>query len=411
MSVITVYSGAYCGASEVVAAVVERLGYTRAGDELLADAARRSGLTPERIARAVSGERSLWDAFTREFDKSLIHLRASLAEALQTDRQLLHSPAALLVPPGITHVLRVEVTADRTRRVETAMRREGVDHAEAEARVERSDQAVERWTRELTARGLWDPDTVDIRIPLPATPFAEAVDAICHGAQAEVLLPTAASLQAVRDFQLAARVRVALLDGGQHDCEIEATGGAVTVIHTQRSGPGALSRTVHALRYEALEEEATRLVATFDGVTSVVVRPGTDRPRAARTLLVDDEHEYVMTLSERLQMRGLESAVVHDGEQALTVVRTDAPDVMVLDLRMPGIDGMEVLRRTKAEHPEVEVIIVTGHGTEDDERLARELGAFDYLRKPVDIGELSEKIRAAEHKVLAARDEREEGGE
>ena len=123
----------------------------------------------------------------------------------------------------------------------------------------------------------------------------------------------------------------------------------------------------------------------------------------------DDEKEFIHTLSERLQTRNLESAVVYDGEQALSYIDTDAPDTIVLDLRMPGIDGLEALRRIKEEHPHIEVIIVTGHGSEHDEKLARELGAFEYLNKPVDINELAKLIRAASKKAAAKSEDPGQG--
>ncbi len=76
-------------------------------------------------------------------------------------------------------------------------------------------------------------------------------------------------------------------------------------------------------------------------------------------------------------------------------VRAWVPDVMVLDLRMPGIDGLEVLERVKKAYPEVQVIILTGHGTEKDEKAARHLGAYKYLQKPVDVDKLVKTIRDA----------------
>lgn len=114
-----------------------------------------------------------------------------------------------------------------------------------------------------------------------------------------------------------------------------------------------------------------------------------------KILLVDDEHEFVNTLSERIQMRELGADVALNGEQALEFVSNEVPDVMVLDLRMPGIDGMEVLRRVKKQYPNVQVIILTGHGTDKDEEEARRLGAFDYLQKPVEVDTLVSKIRKA----------------
>ena len=114
-----------------------------------------------------------------------------------------------------------------------------------------------------------------------------------------------------------------------------------------------------------------------------------------KVLLVDDEEEFVKTLSERIQMRELGSDIALNGEQALEIVDNQVPDVMVLDLRMPGIDGMEVLRRVRKAYPNVQVIILTGHGTEKDEKEARRLGAFEYLQKPVDIEKLIQTIKQA----------------
>ena len=116
-------------------------------------------------------------------------------------------------------------------------------------------------------------------------------------------------------------------------------------------------------------------------------------------LLVDDEREFVETLSERLLMRDIGSAVVYDGEEALRLVSEDEPEVVVLDLKMPGIDGIEVLRRLKQDYPLVEVIILTGHGSEKDRDLCMQLGAFAYLEKPVEIEELSATMQKAYDKI------------
>ena len=114
-----------------------------------------------------------------------------------------------------------------------------------------------------------------------------------------------------------------------------------------------------------------------------------------KVLLVDDEQKFVQALSERLQMRDLENETVYDGEEALSFLDNKEPDVMVLDLKMPGIDGMEVLRRVTKKFPDIRVIILTGHGTDRDEEESRRIGVFDYLKKPVDIEILVGRIRAA----------------
>jgi DNA-binding NtrC family response regulator len=99
-----------------------------------------------------------------------------------------------------------------------------------------------------------------------------------------------------------------------------------------------------------------------------------------RVLLVDDEEDYVRTMAERMVMRDLQSTVALSGEEALDLLDTDPPDVIVLDLRMPGMQGMEVLERVKRDHPHIQVIILTGHGGEKEETEARRLGAFEYVQ-------------------------------
>jgi DNA-binding NtrC family response regulator len=119
-----------------------------------------------------------------------------------------------------------------------------------------------------------------------------------------------------------------------------------------------------------------------------------------KVLMVDDEEDFVTTLAERMKMRDLSPDLALSGEQALQRVEDDVPDVMVLDLKMPGIDGMEVLRRVRQAYPQVQVVILTGHGSEKDEAEAKRLGAFAYLQKPVDMEKLVKTLRQAYKKKL-----------
>jgi len=114
-----------------------------------------------------------------------------------------------------------------------------------------------------------------------------------------------------------------------------------------------------------------------------------------RLLLVDDEQEFVETLADRLKMRDLDASIACNGEEALSAVEREEPDVIVLDLKMPGIHGIEVLRRVKEAYPNVEVIILTGHGSKKDEEAALRLGAFDYVKKPADLDTLVSRIKNA----------------
>lgn len=114
-----------------------------------------------------------------------------------------------------------------------------------------------------------------------------------------------------------------------------------------------------------------------------------------KILLVDDEKEFVETLADRIKLRDHKADVALNGEQALKKLDDDIPDVVVLDLKMPGIDGMEVLRRIRKAYPKVQVIMLTGHGSEKHEEEARKIGAFEYLQKPVDIETLMKKVKLA----------------
>ena len=113
-----------------------------------------------------------------------------------------------------------------------------------------------------------------------------------------------------------------------------------------------------------------------------------------KILLVDDEKQFVGTLAERLAMRGFSARVAYDGPQALKAVE-EPTDVIVLDLRMPGMDGFEVLRSVKKSNPQVQVIILTGHGGDAEEQTAYRMGAYNFLKKPMDIDELLNSIRMA----------------
>jgi YesN/AraC family two-component response regulator len=108
-------------------------------------------------------------------------------------------------------------------------------------------------------------------------------------------------------------------------------------------------------------------------------------------------------LSERLVTRNVGPYAVFNGQEALDLIGDDQPDVMVLDLKMPGIDGISVLKQTKENNPNIEVIILTGHGSEADKQTCIHLGAFAYLQKPVDIDKLSSTINEAYNKIASRR--------
>jgi DNA-binding NtrC family response regulator len=120
----------------------------------------------------------------------------------------------------------------------------------------------------------------------------------------------------------------------------------------------------------------------------------------AKVLLVDDEQDFLETLSNRLEMRGLKVSAVTSGEQAISEAKQQDYDAIVVDLSMPGIDGLETLKRIKADNPNAEIIMLTGHGSIQSGVEAMKLGAGDFLQKPVELSELMEKIGEAKGKKM-----------
>jgi DNA-binding NtrC family response regulator len=119
------------------------------------------------------------------------------------------------------------------------------------------------------------------------------------------------------------------------------------------------------------------------------------KTRKMKVLVVDNEVEFASTLAARLQLRKIEAESVFSGTEALEVISIFMPDVLILDLQMPDMTGLEVLARVKAIDLTIEVILLTGHGSFDAGITGMELGAFDYLVKPVDLTQLMEKITEA----------------
>ncbi len=121
---------------------------------------------------------------------------------------------------------------------------------------------------------------------------------------------------------------------------------------------------------------------------------GTPLPHT-RLLIVDDEQSFVDVLTNRLGRRGIDVVKAYSGAQALQALRQNIFDVMVLDLKMEDMDGIEVLKIVRKMAPDLPVIILTGHGSRTAAEDGMTLGAFDYLTKPCELKELMEKISLA----------------
>jgi len=120
----------------------------------------------------------------------------------------------------------------------------------------------------------------------------------------------------------------------------------------------------------------------------------------ADVLLVDDEEQFLKVLSKRLEGRGMKVDTSTSGEDALNRVKGKEFDAIILDLAMPGMSGIETLKRIRSENPDVQIIMLTGHGTVEKGIEAMKAGAVDFLEKPADLNKIMEKISEAKHKRI-----------
>lgn len=400
MSDITIFNGIFCREKPVVERVLAETGYELITDQDLTGLASKiSGIAGDKIERAFSARLSVFNKFTHEQERSIASLRLALAEKLVDGNLLISGFAGHLIPKAITHVLHVCLIGDLRFRVSVASEELGLSEKEAIKDIRRQDTDRAGWVDMLFhKKDPWDPSLYDIVIPMGKKDVESASALILNNVNQDILQPTTASKKAFEDFVLAAKVEVALSQEG-HSVAVSANDGLVTITINK-----------HVLMLHRLEEELKAIAHNVKWVRDVqtIVRKDyyqTDIYRKydfevpSKVLLVDDEREFVETLSERLIIRQIGSDVAYDGESALELIEEDEPEVMILDLKMPGIDGIEVLRRVKVTRPGIEVIILTGHGSEADKELCMKLGAFGYLTKPVDIDLLSETLKRANEKI------------
>lgn len=407
MSHITIFNGIFCREAAVVREVVDRTGCKLVTDEdLVANASKLSGLAESSIERVFLAKTSVFNKFTHERERCVASLRLAMAEMLSDDSLLILGFAGQLVPREISHVLHVCLIAEMQFRISVAKEERGLAESDAIRLIHKQDTACAKWIESLSKKhDPWDVSLYDMLIPMDKKSEEEAALLIEENLNKEVLKPSQASEKAVEDFLLAARVEAALAQEG-HNVGVSAKDGLVTV---------TINKDV--LMLHRLEKELESIAEKVEGVQSVKTKVGKDYYQTdiyrkydfevpSKVLLVDDEREFVEALSERLILRQMGSAVAYDGESALDLISEDEPEVMILDLKIPGIDGIETLKRVKATRPDIEVVMLTGHGSEADRKLCMKLGAFAYLSKPVDIDLLSETLKKANQKIRQKRAEK-----
>jgi CheY-like chemotaxis protein/cytidylate kinase len=402
MGVISIFSASYCHGEAVAEGVAGRLGYEFIDKAFLDIVSAESKIPLENLVRAMRGPAPILSKSIQERNLCVAHIKAAMAERAKSDGIVCHGFVGHLLPRDVDHIMRVCLVAGQDYRISQAMESRDLSRRAALRAIKRGDEARKSWTERLFNLGPWDKRLYDIKIPMHSTSIEEAEKLICDNAQKDLVTTTSESRKEVVDFALSAKVDVALIERG-HNAWTLSDDGNISILIDES-----------AFQDAQLKAQLVEIAEKVPGVESVEILPGAKIPRSKKpsgVLLVDDEREFVQTLSERLQMRDLSTAIAFDGEGALSHIENAEPEVMILDLKMPGIDGIEVLRRVKKDHPNVEVIILTGHGTEKDKVLTKELGAFAFLEKPVEMEELAKTVRDAYQKIAKERAERKPGGE
>jgi two-component system, OmpR family, response regulator len=132
--------------------------------------------------------------------------------------------------------------------------------------------------------------------------------------------------------------------------------------------------------------------------------------KTIRVLIIDDEPDFLETLVKRLQKRKFDAVGVGSGEAALHLIEEQSFDVAILDMRMPGMDGIDTLKELKKKAPLMEVIMLTGHASVESGMQGMQIGAFDYVIKPADFDDLIEKVdQAYQRKALHEEKVRKSG--
>lgn len=400
MAIITVTGAHFTHSDDVVKQLSARLDLSVVSDKRIMDmTAKTFDINPDTIEKVYRSKQIPFNDFIHEKEKIMARLKKTVSGHVEKGNVIFSGVIGHLVPSWISHALRVLIVTDKDTRIKTGQETMKFGLDEAREAVNDADKQAILWVNGLTGKKAWDDSLYDIVAPSDKMGVDETVELIVEHYKKLATMPGDRIAKEAADLKLAADVEMALAATGS-GLSAYADGGKITV---------TIDRNV--LLLNKFKQKIVGITEKVEGVTSVETRIGKNYYKSDTThrfnfetplhvLLVDDEKEFVQTLSQRLQMRQINSDVVYSGEEALdTAGRTDGAEVMILDLKMPGIDGFEVLEKIKKSKPDIEVIILTGHGTDKDKARCMDMGAFAYLQKPADIDLLAETMKKAYEKI------------
>lgn len=401
MSSISMYCNTFTNEDEIVKELARVLELDVIDDSVIIDSAcKKYSLCRDKVEQMLYGKTSVFNHFTFERERCAAYLKLALSSYLIEPQRLFSGFISFLIPPEITHIVKILVSDTKKARIRNATMN-GIPEEEALRVIKESEYSVINWVDFLYQSDAFSTTLYDIVMPahkILSFDGFETLKDIFNDNSVEV---TNASMQAVSDLAITSQVEIALLENG-HKVGVNVHNGDVLLLVTPDT-----------LGFCNLTNKLSIIASSVEGVKSVEINKGEgcrftifrdqkfELP--PKVLLVDDEKDFVQTLSERLMVRNFGSHAVYDGQEALDFIKHDNPDVMVIDFRMPGMNGLEVLAKVKKINPKIEVIMLSGYGTLENERTSMELGAFAFLHKPADLEKLSDTIKAAYDKIAADR--------
>jgi len=399
MPIIAITSGIYSNTGERVQKLSENLSCEVITDnDIIGEVVRRDGIKEATLLKVIQSKKLAFNDFTHEQEKCIACMKKAISEYISKGNCIFHGVIGHLVPQEMSHVMRVLMITDKNRRIKNGMDKLGLSEKEIKKKIETSDRYAFLWINTISGKKAWDKSLYDIVIPTDKLNITESVKLILE--HSEKLSDISAGIveKEADDFKLAASVEIVLTEIGGGLMAASNDGNIVVTINKK------------LMMLSKFQQKIIKIVQKIPGVKSVDTKIGQNYYKndivhshefetPLRILLVDDEKDFVQTLSERLKMRQFASEVVYNGQEALDFTDREETEVMVLDLKMPGIDGFEVLRKIKQTKPGIEVIILTGHGSEKDKNVCMDLGAFAYLQKPADIDQLTDTMKRAYEKI------------
>jgi two-component system, OmpR family, response regulator CpxR len=403
MPILSVTNGLYANSNDIVQIFGERLNCSIITDaDIIEKTHQTSKIKKTTLQKVVESKQIAFNDFTHEKEKSIIALKKNIADFVKEGNCIFYGLLGHLIPKEVSHVMRILIIAAKEKRIQNAVANTDLSEKEAIKEIYNADKQAFLWTAALFNKKAWDESLYDIVIPSRKFDAQQATKLVSEHLGKLPFNDEDIIKHEVFNYQLSAHIGSVLSEIGQ-ELLVKSNDGNIVVTIDKK-----------VLMLSKLQQKIIKTVQDIQGVKTVETKIGQNYYKSniihhfefetpLRVLLVDDEKEYVQTLSDRLKLRQFASEIAYNGQEALDFTDQEDTEVILLDLKMPGVEGFDVLKKIKESKPHIEVIILTGHGSEKDRATCMELGAFAYLHKPADIDLITETMKKAYEKIELAR--------